>query len=74
MLISNQSGVSEVLNHALKCDFWDVDEMTNKIVTALKHPQLLEDLKEHSQKEVQKFNLDEPARKTIDVYNLALRK
>ncbi|MGE5612469.1 MAG: glycosyltransferase, partial [Bacillota bacterium] len=40
VLISKQSGVSEVLTHALKCDFWDIDEMANKIIAVLRHPPL----------------------------------
>ncbi len=35
VLISKQSGVSEVLTHALKVDFWDQKEMVNKIVAVL---------------------------------------
>ena len=37
VLISKQSGVSEVLRHALKVDFWDTDEMANKIISVLKN-------------------------------------
>jgi glycosyltransferase involved in cell wall biosynthesis len=37
-VISKQSGVSEVLTHALKVDFWDVDEMANQILSALNYP------------------------------------
>jgi len=40
VLISKQSGVSEVLQHALKTDFWDVDDMANKIIAVLDHPSL----------------------------------
>lgn len=72
ILISKQSGVSEVVNHALKADFWDVDEMTNKIVNLLKYSELLEELKENSIMEVGKFNLDEPAMKTRAAYERAL--
>ncbi len=68
VLISKQSGVSEVLNNALKADFWDINEMTNKIVSVLKHDALREELKEKGTKEVQKCNLDEPARKIMEVY------
>jgi glycogen(starch) synthase len=41
VIISKQSGVSEVLVHALKVDFWDVNEIANKIVAVLKFPPLL---------------------------------
>jgi glycosyltransferase involved in cell wall biosynthesis len=69
VIISKQSGVAEVLKHALKVDFWDINEMTNKIVGVLRHPALKEDLREHGMREVQKFNLDDPARKVIDAYH-----
>ncbi|MDO8492678.1 MAG: glycosyltransferase family 4 protein, partial [bacterium] len=33
VIISKQSGVSEVVHHALKVDFWDTEEMANKILS-----------------------------------------
>lgn len=36
VIISKNSGVSEVVNHCFKVDFWDVDEMTNKILSLLR--------------------------------------
>ena len=44
VLISKQSGVSEVLKSALKTDFWDVEEMTNKIISVLDNSSLRETL------------------------------
>ncbi len=72
-IISKQSGVSEVLRHCLKVDFWDVDRMTDVIVNILRHPELHEELRENGHEEVQKFNLDEPARKVHDIYNEVIR-
>ncbi len=40
VVISKQSGVSEVLQHALKVDFWDVDAMANSIYGLLHYPAL----------------------------------
>jgi len=74
ILISKQSGVSEVLQHALKVDFWDLNEMTNKIVATLRYQALHEALKEHGMKEVQKFTLDEPAKKVLQVYHTILKR
>ncbi|MFT5831685.1 MAG: glycogen(starch) synthase [Candidatus Paceibacteria bacterium] len=37
-IITKQSGVAEVLTHALKVDFWDVDEMANQILASLRYP------------------------------------
>jgi len=72
ILISKQSGVSEVVNHALKANFWDVDEMTNQIVNVLQYPELLDELQENSFREAQGFNLDTPAHKTKCIYEKAL--
>jgi glycosyltransferase involved in cell wall biosynthesis len=40
VLISKQSGVAEVIQNSLKTDFWDTDEMANKIISVLDHPAL----------------------------------
>ncbi len=39
-LVSKQSGVSEVLTHVLKVDFWDVEEMADKMIAAIRHEPL----------------------------------
>lgn len=68
VLISKQSGVCEVLFHCLKSDFWDVDEMANKIIAVLKNEPLHYTLKENGLKEVRKFSWEESARKCAEVY------
>ena len=40
VVISKQSGVAEILNHALKVDFWDVDAMADAIYALLHYPAL----------------------------------
>ena len=72
VLISKQSGVSEVLTHALKVDFWDINEMANKIVAVLRHPPLQKTLREHGAFEVRKFAWSDAARSCVDVYQEAL--
>lgn len=51
VLISKQSGVSEVTRHALKADFWDIDEMSNKILSVITHAPLRNALSENAQAE-----------------------
>lgn len=68
-LISKQSGVSEVLQHVLKTDFWDVEEMANKIVTLLRYDSLKSDLTKESIKEVKNINWDNSANSCLRVYN-----
>ncbi|MBP7744551.1 MAG: glycosyltransferase [Phycisphaerae bacterium] len=72
VLISKQSGVAEVLNHALKVDFWDVDEMANKIVAVLRHPPLHATLRDHGSFEVKHFSWLDSAANCIKVYEAAL--
>lgn len=72
ILISKQSGASEVITNALKTDFWDTDDMANKIVGALKYGGMYQELKDNSDREAGKFNLDDPAKKTMHIYNKAL--
>ncbi|MBN2111882.1 glycosyltransferase family 4 protein [Candidatus Woesearchaeota archaeon] len=74
VLISKQSGVSEVVNHCLKVDFWDIDEMANKMIAVLNHSPLKECLAEHGGQEVLKFSWDVPAQKCIDAYKSAIEK
>jgi glycosyltransferase involved in cell wall biosynthesis len=68
VLISKNSGVSEVISHCFKVDFWDIDEMTNKVVNFLLHPALAIEMRDNSLEESKKFNIVEPAKKCIDVY------
>jgi glycosyltransferase involved in cell wall biosynthesis len=69
VIISKQSGVSEVLRNALKVDFWDIDEMTNKVVSVLKYSELHEELRDNGVDEVRKFSWDNPAGKCMDIYH-----
>ncbi len=73
VLISKQSGVSEVLTHALKVDFWDTDEMANKIIAILRHPPLSQTLREHGTFELHKLTWDGAAKKCLESYERAIR-
>ncbi len=68
VIISKQSGVSEVLTHALKVDFWDTDEIANKMVAVLKYPPLQETLASHGNFEVRKLRWKDAAAKCVKIY------
>ena len=68
VLISKQSGVSEVLTHVLKVDFWDIDEMANKILAVLRHPPLQRTLRQHGQIELRKLSWKDSAAQLKDIY------
>ncbi len=68
VIISKQSGVSEVLTHALKVDFWDTDEIANKILAVLKYPPLKITLQNHGNFEVRKLRWKDSATKCMRIY------
>jgi glycogen(starch) synthase len=72
VIISKQSGVSEVLTHALKVDFWDVNEIANKIVAVLKYPPLEMTLRNHGNFEVRKLRWKDSAQKCAKIYEETL--
>ncbi len=74
VIISKQSGVSEVIKNCLKVDFWDIDEIANKIIAVLKYNALHHCLKEHGLIEIKKFSWNDSAKKCIEVYERALNK
>ena len=73
VLISRQSGVSEVLVNALKVDFWDVDDMANKIIAVLRHPPLQRTLVDHGFDEVRGLTWEGAAKRCISVYRAAMQ-
>ncbi len=68
VIISKQSGVSEVLRHALKVDFWDINEMANKIVAVLRYPPLQMTLRSHGNFEVRRLRWRDAARNCLRIY------
>lgn len=68
VLISKQSGVSEVLQNALKVDFWDIDDMANKIIAVLRHEPLSGQLVKHGKKEVKGITWEKAAKKIVEIY------
>ena len=69
VLISKQSGVSEVLRHALKVDFWDTAEMANQILAVLNYPSLPAILRHESSREVAHLTWSNAAEKCFDIYH-----
>lgn len=68
VIISKTSGVSEVLTHVLKVDFWDIEEIANKIIAVLSHPPLSTTLREQADIEVNRLSWEDAASKCLAVY------
>jgi len=72
VIMSMQSGAAEVLDHVLKADFWDVDEIANKIIAVLRHPSLVTEIVERSREQLRNVHWEKAAEKIVDVYRLVL--
>jgi glycosyltransferase involved in cell wall biosynthesis len=68
VIVSRQSGVAEVLQSALKVDFWDVQEIANKILALLKYPALREHLTTNGRAEVRSMRWEDRGRALAGVY------
>ena len=73
VLLSKQSGVSEVIHNVLKVDFWDIEEMANKILSVLAYKPLYTVLKNEGLREVRTLSWENSARQCIGVYREVLR-
>jgi glycosyltransferase involved in cell wall biosynthesis len=74
VVVSKQSGVSEILTNALKVDFWDTEELSNMILASLKYSSLSQYLKENGHKEVNRINWNIPADKCLQYYQEFISK
>ncbi len=68
VIISRQSGVAEVLHHALKIDAWDVDDLAGKICAALTYEAMTREMVERSREELKAITWDRAARQIEEVY------
>jgi len=68
VIISKQSGVAEVLRHALKVDFWDIRQMADKIIAVLTRPVLGRLLRQNGASEVRKFSWTDTGRSCLEIY------
>ena len=69
VIISHQSGVAEILNHAIKVDFWDIDAMADAIYGILNYPALDGMFTTYGKSEVEGLKWENSALKVKEVYN-----
>jgi len=67
-IISNQSGVAEILNYAIKVDFWDVDALADAIYGLVNYPALSEMFKKHGVAEVNEMKWENSGKKVHAIY------
>ncbi len=72
VLVSKQSGVAEALKNVLKVDFWDTQQMANKITACIRYDSLRSELKNNAGKEFNRLSWDESAQQLMDIYEQRL--
>ena len=67
-IISKQSGVAEVLKHAIKVNFWDIDALADAMYGLVTYPTLAATLQGEGTAEVNALNWDDSACRVKAVY------
>lgn len=68
VIISKQSGVSEILTYAIKVDFWDVNALADAIYALIRYPSLSELFRKYGKKEVESLKWQYAANRVREVY------
>lgn len=72
VIISKTAGISEVLDHALKVDFWDADDIANKIIAVLRYPALAQTLGQQSSEQARNLTWSAAAAACVSTYASAI--
>lgn len=72
VVISKQSGVSEVLTHSLKADYWDTDQLASKILALLDYPSLQKEMLVHAKRELSELTWAAAAKEIIHHFTTLL--
>jgi glycosyltransferase involved in cell wall biosynthesis len=67
-LLSKQAGVGEILHSCLRVDFWDINEMANQMIAAVRSDALRSQLLEGAQQEVSSMSWHKAADKIYEIY------
>jgi glycogen synthase len=67
-IISKQSGCAEILTHAIKTDYWDIDAMADAIYAIVKNPAMYESLRNLGRDEVNNIKWYDAGLKVRSIY------
>jgi len=67
-IISKQSGCAEILTHAIKTDYWDIDAMADAIYAIVKNPAMHKSLQELGRDEVNNIRWQDAGLKVRGIY------
>lgn len=73
VILSKQSGASEVIGHAFKVDFWDTEKMADCVLTILRETPLASQLTAEAPRVLQRLTWENQAGKVVSIYRDLLR-
>lgn len=72
LILTKQSGVSEVIWSTLKYDFWDIHKLADELIAVAGSKALLESLQDNIKKEYLNITWDKLAKKCLKIYNYTI--
>lgn len=72
-IISKQSGCAEILSHAIKTDYWDIDAMADAIYAIVEYPSIYDTLSREGRNEVNQITWDKAGLKVRAIYDMVMR-
>lgn len=73
LILTKQSGVSEIIWSAMTYDFWDEAKLADEILSIAENPALKNSLSENIKNEYQKISWNQVAEKCLKIYNKAVK-
>ncbi|MCC8171752.1 MAG: glycosyltransferase [Parabacteroides sp.] len=68
-IISKQSGCAEILDYAIKIDYWDIEALADAMYSIITYPAMAQFLKEEGKKEVDEIKWEYAGRKVRAIYD-----
>ncbi len=72
-IISKQSGCAEILHHAIKTDYWDIQSMADYIHAIVKYPAMYKALRQNGLNEIANIKWEYAGQKVRQIYDNLIR-
>jgi len=73
-IISKQSGCAEILDYAVKVDYWDIEAMADAIYSIIAYPAMYKFLKDEGKREVDNIKWEYAGQKVRRIYDQVINK
>lgn len=73
-IISKQSGCAEILDYAVKVDYWDIEALADAMYSIITYPAMHQFLKEEGKKEVDNIKWEYAGQKVRNIYDKVLNE